>query len=72
MNIQSTQIELIEMLLRTKKESVLSRVKLILQEEQFPLSEDDYAMIDDRRENHLEGKSKSYSWEETKDHILNR
>lgn len=72
MNIQSTQIELIEMLLRTKKESVLSRVKVILQEEQFPLSDDDYAMIDDRRENHLEGKSKSYSWEETKDHILNR
>lgn len=72
MDIQSTQIELIEMLLRTKKESVLSRVKVILQEEQFPLSEDDYAMIDDRRENHLEGKSKSYSWEETKGHILNR
>lgn len=72
MDIQSTQIELIEMLLRTKKESVLSRVKVILQEEQFPLSEDDYAMIDDRRKNHQEGKSKSYSWEETKDHILNR
>ena len=72
MDIQSTQIELIEMLLRTKKERVLSRVKAILQEEQFHLSEDDYAMIDGRRENHLEGKSQSYSWEKAKEHILNR
>jgi hypothetical protein len=41
------------MLLRTKKVSVLCRVKKIIREEQLHLSEDYYAIIDNRRVKHL-------------------
>ncbi|WP_213294978.1 hypothetical protein [Flavobacterium psychroterrae] len=59
-------MELIEMLLSTKKVTVLKKVKAILEEEQDRLTEADYKIIDSRREKHLTGESKSFTWEEAK------
>lgn len=70
MNLQLTKMELIEMLLSTKKATVLKKVKAILEEDQARLTEEDYKIIDSRRGNHLRGESKSFSWEEAKQQIL--
>lgn len=70
MNLQLTKMELIEMLLSTRKVAVLKKVKAILEEEQDRLTEADYKIIDIRRERHLSGESKSFSWEEAKQSIL--
>jgi hypothetical protein len=59
--LQLTKIELIEMLLSTRKESVLNKIKAILEEKQEQLSESDYKIVDVLRANHLQGKSKSYT-----------
>lgn len=69
MNLQLTKMELIEMLLSTKKVTVLKKVKAILEEEQDRLTEADYKIIDSRREKHLTGESKSFTWEEAKKNI---
>lgn len=70
MNLQLTKMELIEMLLSTRKATVLKKVKAILEEDQTRLTEADYKIIDARRESHLRGESKSFSWEEAKQQIL--
>ncbi len=70
MNLQLTKMELIEMLLTTRKATVLNKIKVILEEEQDRLSEDDYKIIDARRERHLNGESKSFSWEEAVKYVL--
>jgi phosphoribosylanthranilate isomerase len=70
MNLQLTKMELIEMLLSTRKATVLKKIKVILEEEQDRLTEADYKIIDARREKHLNGESKSFSWEEAKKSIL--
>lgn len=70
MNLQLTKMELIEMLLNTRKVAVLKKVKAILEEEQYSLTEADYKIIDAQRERHLKDESKSYSWEEAKKNIL--
>jgi hypothetical protein len=72
MNLQATKMELIEMLISTRKATVLKKIRTILEEEQDHLIEEDYKIIDARRENHLNGKSKSYSWEQAKQKIENR
>lgn len=66
MDMQLAKMELIEMLLNTKKESVLKKIKAILEEEQDQLTEQDYQIIEARRNKHLVGESKSYSWEEVR------
>jgi len=70
MDLQLTKMELIEMLLNTRKIAVLKKVKAILEAEQDGLTEADYKIIDARRERHLKGESKSFSWEEAKKNIL--
>lgn len=72
MNLQATKMELIEMLISTKKPIVLKKIKLILEEDQERLTQEDYEIIDLRRENHLKGNSKSYSLQEAKQMIRNR
>lgn len=70
MDVQGIKLELIEMLLRTEEEIVLQKIKEILEHsslQNFFLTEEDYKIIDQRRENHLSGKSKSFSWEEAKE-----
>lgn len=72
MNLQATKMELIEMLISTKKPIVLKKIKLILEEDQERLTQEDYEIIDLRRENHLKGNSKSYSLQEAKQMVRNR
>ncbi len=68
MDLQMTKLELIEMLLNTEKESVLNKVRAILEKDQevYRLTEKDYSVIDKRRNAHLEGRSKSFGWDEVK------
>lgn len=35
-------------------------------EQEITLTEEQYKMIDERRENHFKGNSKSYTWQEVK------
>lgn len=69
MNLQATKMELIEMLINTRKATVLKKIKAILEDEQEHLTDDDYKIINARRENHLNGLSKSYSWQEARQKI---
>ena len=72
MDLQLTKLELIEMLLNTKREAVLEKVKLLLESEQddFSLTEDQYKVIDKRREAYLKGEGRSLTWEEVKQNAL--
>jgi hypothetical protein len=72
MNLQAVKMELIEMLISTRKATVLKKIKAILEEEQEHLTQEDYKIIDARRESHLNGESKSYSWQEARQKIQNR
>ena len=72
MNLQATKMELIEMLIKTKKSTVLKQIKQILQEQHEYLTADDYKIIDARRENHLSGQSQSYNWADAKQLIKSR
>ena len=40
-------------------------------EQELTLSEEQYQMIDKRREAHLKGKSKSFTWEQVKQNARN-
>jgi hypothetical protein len=72
MDLRITQLELIEMLLHTKKEAVLDKVRILLETEQndFSLTERQYKIIDKRRENYLKGEGKSLTWEEVEQNVL--
>ncbi|WP_212668468.1 DUF6364 family protein [Belliella buryatensis] len=66
----SEKLELIEMLININEESVLQNVKVLLEDSSNiidGLSEEDYKVMDQRRERHLSDQSKSFSWEEVKD-----
>ncbi len=72
MDLQLTKLELIEMLLNTKRETVLKKVRTLLEAEQddFSLTEEQYKIIDKRRENYLNGEGKSLTWEQVKQNAL--
>ena len=72
MNLQATKMELIEMLISTKKPTVLMQIKQILEDQQEHLTAEDYKIIDVRRENHINSQSQSYSWQEARLQIQNR
>lgn len=72
MNLEATKMQLIEMLISTKNATILKKVRAVLEEEQEHLTAEDYKIIDARRENHLNGQSKSYSWQEARQKIQNR
>ena len=69
MNIELTKIELIEMLIGTQKIDVLKKIKAILEEEKAQLTEEEYEIIASRKEHHLNGESKSFSWKEAREQI---
>jgi hypothetical protein len=70
MDLQLEKIELIELLLNTKEESVLRKLRKILEKNQIPdLTSEEYSIIDQRKENHLAGKSKSFTWKEVKQNV---
>ncbi len=72
MDLQLAKLELIEMLLNTKREAVLKKVKMLLETEQddFSLTEEQYKVIDKRREAYLKGEGKSFTWEQVKQNAL--
>lgn len=70
MDLELTKMELIEMLLNTSKKDILLKIKRILEEEQTQLSGYDYQVIQKRKDNHENGYSKSFSWEEVKQEVL--
>jgi len=72
MDIQLTKLELIEMLLNTKKVAVLEKVRMLLETEQddFLLTEEQYQILDKRRESYLKGQGSSLSWEQVKQNVL--
>ena len=59
MDMQLRKTELIEMLLSTREEAVLSKIKAILEEQKEQLTESDYKILDVRRANHIQGKVNS-------------
>lgn len=70
MDVYATKLELIELLLKVEEEGVLMKVKALLEDVSsfnHSLTEEDYAIIDQRREKHFSGESKSYSWKEVKE-----
>jgi hypothetical protein len=72
MDLQLTKLELIEMLLNTKRETVLKKVRTLLEAEQddFSLTEEQYKIIDKRRENYQNGEGNSLTWEQVKQNAL--
>jgi hypothetical protein len=46
MNLEATKIELIEMLVKTSKASVLEKIKVILEDDQEELTQDDFKIIE--------------------------
>jgi len=71
MDLQLAKLEVIEMLLQIDEESVLMKVKALLTGQVQPsLTEEEYKIIDRRRENFLNGKTKSLTWEQVKENAL--
>ncbi len=67
MDLQLEKIELIELLLNTRKVSVLKKLRTILEkEQQINLTQEQYQIIDKRRESHFTNETKSYSWNQVK------
>jgi hypothetical protein len=62
---------LIEKLIQTEDEAILSQVQEIL-EDSSSISVNLEQELDKRMEKYLRGESKLYTWEEVKDHIRNR
>jgi hypothetical protein len=70
MDLQIEKMELIELIINTKTDSVLKKLRSVLEKDkQLNLSKAEYKIIDERRENHLKGNTKSYSWQEVKENI---
>lgn len=66
MNIQSTKYAIIEKIIQTKNEGLLSEVQAILEQEEFVLTDKQKRELDKRLARHKSGESKSYGWEEVK------
>lgn len=67
MDIQIEKMELIEMIVKTKKKSIIKKLKLVFENEPIlNLTDQTYKMLDERREKHLSGESLSFAWNEVK------
>ncbi len=70
MDMQIEKMELIELIINTKTDSVLKKLRMVLEKDnQLNLTPEEYKIIDERRENHMSGKSKSFSWKQVKENI---
>ena len=70
MDLQLAKLELIEMLLKTQKLSVLKQIKELLENEQVEtLSDKQYIEIEQRRTDFIEGKTKADTWVNVKSRI---
>ena len=72
MDLRIAQLELIEMLLNTRKKNVLDKIRTILETEQNDLSltEEHYKIIDKRRQDYINGKGEASSWKQVKQNAL--
>jgi putative addiction module component (TIGR02574 family) len=67
MNVQSTKYAIIEKVIQTNDEDLLSKVQAILeQEEEIILTDWQKEELDKRSLRHNSGESKNYTWEEVK------
>ncbi|WP_241507326.1 hypothetical protein [Aquimarina sediminis] len=60
---------LISEYVNTADERLLKIVKAVMEsyrEDELTLTEEDYKILDQRRERHIKGESKSFTWEEVK------
>ncbi len=70
MNLQLEKMELIELIINTKKDSIIKKLRKVIEKDNnLNISPEEYKIIDDRRENHLNETSKSYSWLQVKENI---
>ena len=61
--------DLISQYVSTADERLLKIVKAVMEsyhEDELTLTEEQYKILDERRERHLKGESKSFTWEEVK------
>jgi DUF1680 family protein len=70
------RINRIQALLKTADVQLLAKIELLLekegevQEDNSVLTEAQKRELDERREQHLKGESKSYSWQEIKQELI--
>lgn len=68
--MQIEKMELIELIINTKTDSILKKIRAVLEKDTLiNLTKDEYKIIDERRKNHLKGATKSFSWQEVKENI---
>ncbi len=76
MDIQAEKLELIEMLLNTENESVIDKIKAIFKSEnkdgQSMLSEEQWAIVAERRAEYMRGEGTYHTLEEAKKIILKK
>ncbi len=74
MDIQTTKLELIKMLMEVDKVSILQEIKEVLRGENHgeenQLTPEQKSELDKRMKKHLSGESKSHSWEEVKQKLI--
>jgi hypothetical protein len=70
MDLQLEKMELIELIINTKKDSIIKKLRKVIEKDNnLILSPEEYKIIDERRENHLNGTSNSFSWKQVKENI---
>lgn len=68
MNIQSTKYAIIEKVIQINDEDLLNELSAILEQEEIILTESQTEELDKRAARHTSGESKSFTWEEVKEH----
>lgn len=66
MDVQSTKYAIIEKVIQTNDEDLLSEVQAILEEEEIILTDWQKEELDKRSSRHKTGESKNFTWEEVK------
>ena len=76
MDIQAEKLELIEMLLQTESKTILEKVRTVFiaekKENETQLSEEQWAIVEERKAEYLRGESTYHTWEEAKEIILRK
>ncbi len=72
MDLQAEKIELVKLLLETKKESLIKKIKMIFKEEQdasYELPESHKEELDRRLKRLEKGETKFYTWEQVEEKL---
>lgn len=72
MDLQAEKIELVKLLLETKKESLIKKIKMIFKEEQdlsYELPESHKEELDRRLKRLEKGETKFYTWEQVEQRL---